>query len=145
MAGVACHDGADGLAAVLARSEILVTLLPDTPATANILNADTLAQLPRGACIINPGRGTLIDDDALLAALGPTGRVPDRRRHAPTCSAPSPCPRITPTGPHPKVTVTPHIAAATRAKTASDVIARNIARVESGQRLLHEVSRSAGY
>ena len=44
-------------------------LLPYTPETENILNAQTLAQMPRGAVIINPGRGPLIDDDALLDAL----------------------------------------------------------------------------
>ena len=47
-------------------------LLPDTPATTNILDADTLALLPRGAVVINPGRGALIDDAALLAWLNRT-------------------------------------------------------------------------
>ena len=61
--------GADGLEALLSRSEILVTLLPDTPDTRGLLNAQTIAYLPYGAALINPGRGTLIDDVALLAAL----------------------------------------------------------------------------
>jgi len=115
--------------------------LPDTPATANILNAQTLAQLPRGARIINPGRGTLVEDAALLAALD-TGQIA-----AATLDVfrTEPLPAEHPYWAHPSVTVTPHIAAATRPDTASAVIAANIARVQAGQPLLHEVSRSAGY
>jgi len=141
VAGIACHHGADGLRKVLQCSEILVTLLPDTPATANILNAQTLAQLPRGARIINPGRGTLVEDAALLAALD-TGQIA-----AATLDVfrTEPLPAEHPYWAHPSVTVTPHIAAATRPDTASAVIAANIARVQAGQPLLHEVSRSAGY
>ena len=137
MAGIACHHGADGLRKVLQCSEILVTLLPDTPATANILNAQTLAQLPRGARIINPGRGTLVEDAALLAALD-TGQIA-----AATLDVfrTEPLPAEHPYWAHPSVTVTPHIAAATRPDTASAVIAANIARVQAGQPLLHEVSR----
>lgn len=139
--GVQCHSGADGLAAVLERSDILVTLLPDTPATTNILNATTLAQMPRGAYVINPGRGALIDDAALLSALD-QGRIA-----AATLDVfrTEPLPADHAYWHHPRVTVTPHIAAATRAETASDVIAANIARVQAGQGLLHEVSRAAGY
>lgn len=141
VAGVACHHGADGLRAVLAASDILVTLLPNTPATANVLNADRLAALPKGARIINPGRGTLIDDTALLAALD-KGHIA-----AATLDVfrTEPLPERHPYWAHPLVTVTPHIAAATRPETASQVIARNIARVEAGAPLLHEVSRDAGY
>jgi len=54
--GVACHAGREGLDAVLARSDFLVLLLPLTPATENILNAEALARLPEGAVILNPGR-----------------------------------------------------------------------------------------
>jgi hypothetical protein len=56
------HMAADGLDATLRKAEIVVLLLPDTPATENTLNARTLALLPRGAVIVNPGRGPLIDD-----------------------------------------------------------------------------------
>ena len=66
IAGVTCLHGDAGRADALHRAEIAVLLLPNTPDTENTLNAETLAQMPAGACIINPGRGALIDDDALL-------------------------------------------------------------------------------
>jgi glyoxylate/hydroxypyruvate reductase A len=94
-----------------AEAEIVVLLLPDTPATENTLNARTLALLPRGAVIVNPGRGPLIDDDALLAALD-SGQV----GHATLdVFRTEPLPPEHPYWAHPKVTVTPHIASETRA------------------------------
>ncbi|MBU2361148.1 MAG: glyoxylate/hydroxypyruvate reductase A, partial [Alphaproteobacteria bacterium] len=112
-----------------------------TPATENILNADTLAVLAPGAFIVNPGRGPLIDDDALLAALD-SGAVA-----AATLDVfrTEPLPQAHPFWAHPRVTVTPHIASTTRPDTAAQVIAANIARGERGEPFLHLVDRSAGY
>jgi glyoxylate/hydroxypyruvate reductase A len=62
-----------------------------------------------------------------------------------TSSGPNPCLRSTPTGPIPKVTVTPHIASETRAASAARVIAENIRRGEAGEPFLHLVDRDAGY
>ncbi|KAJ56375.1 hydroxyacid dehydrogenase [Actibacterium mucosum KCTC 23349] len=139
--GVHCVSGDAGLQAVLERSEIVVTLLPATPETQSLLNAQRLAQMPRGAVIINPGRGTLIDDDALLAALD-NGQI----GHATLdVFRTEPLPADHPYWDHPKVTVTPHIAADTRAGTASEVIAENIRRSEAGEPLLHLVDKTRGY
>ena len=139
--GIRCLSGPDGLRAALARAEIAVLLLPDTPGTRNLLNAETLALMPRGAFIINPGRGPLIDDDALLAALG-TGQI----AHATLdVFRVEPLPQAHPFWQHPQVTVTPHIAAETRAATASETIAENIRRGEAGEPFLHLVDRAAGY
>lgn len=139
--GVACHAGREGLDAVLARSEILVLLLPLTPATGNILNAESLARLPEGGVILNPGRGALIDDESLLAALD-AGQV----GHATLDTfRVEPLPEDHPYWHHPRVTVTPHIASETRAATAARVIAENIRRGEAGEPLLHLVDRAAGY
>jgi glyoxylate/hydroxypyruvate reductase A len=141
IAQVTTHHGDAGLAAALEKAEILVLLLPDTPATANILNAQTLAGLPRGAVVINPGRGTLIDDAALLAALD-SGRV----GHATLdVFRTEPLPADHPFWAHPGVTVTPHIASATRESSASEVIAENIRRGETGTPFLHLVDRERGY
>ncbi|MDC0659610.1 glyoxylate/hydroxypyruvate reductase A [Leisingera sp. SS27] len=141
IAGVTCHSGADGLKAALAQAEIVILLLPDTPATENALNADTLALLPAGAKIINPGRGPLIDDAALLAALN-SGQI----GHATLdVFRIEPLPPEHPYWAHPNVTVTPHIASETRESTAAEVIAENIRRAEAGEPLLHLVDRSLGY
>lgn len=139
--GVICHHGADGLFAALGTGQITVLLLPDTPATQDILNADRLARMPRGAVIINPGRGTLIDDAALLGALD-SGQI----GHATLdVFRTEPLPPDHPYWAHPNVTVTPHIASETRPETASEVIAENIRRGEAGQPFLHLVDRALGY
>lgn len=141
VAGVACHHGPEGLNAALAEAQIVILLLPDTPHTQNILNAQSLARLPKGARIINPGRGPLIDDEALLAALE-TGQI----AHATLdVFRIEPLPEDHPYWAHPKVTVTPHIAAETRPITASRVIAENIRRGEAGEDFVHLVDRSRGY
>jgi len=138
---VTCHSGPDGLADILKVSEILVLLLPRTPDTENTLNAETLALLPKGAVIINPGRGALIDDDALLAALN-SGQI----QHATLdVFRIEPLPQSHPFWTHPGITVSPHIAAETRPETASMVIAENIRRHMAGERVLHLVDRQAGY
>ncbi|WP_374371252.1 2-hydroxyacid dehydrogenase [Tabrizicola sp.] len=136
-----CLHGEDGLAQALATAQILVTLLPKTPETENLMNADRLALLPQGAVILNPGRGPLIDDDALLAALD-AGQI----GHATLdVFRVEPLPQDHPFWTHPRVTVTPHIAADTRALTASKVIAENIRRGEAGEPFLHLVDRARGY
>lgn len=133
--------GEHGLRQALSTARILVTLLPKTPETENLLNADRLALLPRGAVILNPGRGALIDDDALVAALD-AGRI----GHATLdVFRVEPLPQDHPFWSHPKVTVTPHIAADTRAVTSSRVVAENIRRGEAGEPFLHLVNRARGY
>ncbi|MBT25019.1 MAG: glyoxylate/hydroxypyruvate reductase A [Rhodobacteraceae bacterium] len=139
--GLRCLHGADGLTQALSGAEIVVLLLPNTPATQNILNGETLALLGRGAAILNPGRGPLIDDEALLKALA-DGQV----GHATLdVFRTEPLPADHPYWAHPQVTVTPHIASETRPETASEVIAENIRRGESGLPLLYLVDRSLGY
>ncbi|GAA5077111.1 glyoxylate/hydroxypyruvate reductase A [Roseibacterium beibuensis] len=139
--GTTTTHGEDGLADTLARSEILVLLLPDTPGTQNILNARTLALMPKGAMIVNPGRGPLIDDDALLAALD-SGQI----GHATLdVFRTEPLPPAHPFWAHPSVTVTPHIASETRPGSASRVIVENIRRGEDGLPFLHLVDRDLGY
>ena len=115
-------------------------LLPLTPQTEGLIDAGRLARLAPGAALINPGRGALIDDTALLGALdGALGHATlDVFRQ-------EPLPRDHPFWAHPKVTVTPHIASATRPGTAARVIAENIRRAEAGEPLLHLVDRARGY
>jgi glyoxylate/hydroxypyruvate reductase A len=139
--GVACFHGEAGLAQALAGAEIVVLLLPQTPDTANLFDAARLASLRAGAVILNPGRGGLIDDAALLAALD-TGQI----GHATLdVFRTEPLPTDHPFWAHPRVTVTPHIASTTRPATAAACIADSIARVERGERLPNLVDRARGY
>ena len=139
--GIACYHGEAGLFDALRHAEILVTLLPDTAATRGLINQTTLAALPHGAKIINPGRGSLIEDATLLAALD-TGKIAAATLDVFTIE---PLPASHPYWRHPRVTVTPHIASATRAETASETIAENIRRGEVSEPFLHLVDRAAGY
>ena len=116
-------------------------LLPDTPLTQNILNQHTLNLLKTGAFVLNPGRGPLIDDDALLAALE-TGQI---EHDTLDVFRIEPLPKTHHYWSNNKVTVIPHKASETRPKTASQVIAMNIERAENGQELLYLVDRENGY
>lgn len=139
--GITCYSGTDGLIAALEGAQICVLLLPLTEATKNTLNARTLALMAPGAFVLNPGRGPLIDDEALIAALD-SGQI----GHATLdVFRQEPLPPAHPFWAHPKVTVTPHIASETRTLTASQVIADNIRRGEAGKPFLHLVDRSRGY
>ncbi|WP_171208940.1 MULTISPECIES: glyoxylate/hydroxypyruvate reductase A [unclassified Ruegeria] len=141
IAGITCLHGPEGLRETLSQAEILVLLLPDTAATENTLNTQTLALMPKGANIINPGRGPLIDDEALLAALN-AGQI----GHATLdVFRVEPLPTDHTFWAHPNVTVTPHIASETRPPTAAQVIVENIRRGEAGEPLLHLVDRTLGY
>jgi glyoxylate/hydroxypyruvate reductase A len=136
-----CLHGEDGLRQALSTAAILVTLLPKTPETENLLNAERLAWLPQGAVILNPGRGALIDDAALLAALD-AGHI----GHATLdVFRVEPLPQDHPYWTHPRVTVTPHVAADTRTASAARVLAENIRRGEAGEPFLHRVDRTRGY
>ncbi len=139
--GVTCLHGEDGLKTALARADILVLLLPKTAATENLLNAKRLSWMPKGAMIVNPGRGPLIDDDALLAALN-SGHI---ARATLDVFRVEPLPKEHPYWGHPNVTVTPHIASETRVKTSSEVVAENVRRGEAGEPFVHVVDRNAGY
>ncbi|QBY02478.1 glyoxylate/hydroxypyruvate reductase A [Rhodophyticola sp. CCM32] len=139
--GIRTFHGPDGLQKILKSAEIVTLLLPDTPATEAVLNADTFAMMPKGAVILNPGRGALIDDTALLNALD-TGRI----SHATLDTfRVEPLPETHPFWAHPKVTVTPHIASETRVESAAKVIIDNIRRGETGAPFLHLVDRDLGY
>ena len=139
--GIACYAGDYGLREALTGAECVVLLLPNTPATENTLNASTLSLLAEGAFIINPGRGPLIDDTALLAALD-SGQV----GHATLdVFRIEPLPAEHAFWSHPRVTVTPHIASETRATSAAAVVAENIRRAEAGEPLLYRVDRKSGY
>lgn len=144
--GVATYHGDEGLSAFLARTEILVCLLPLTEATRGILNRALFARLKSngaagGAYLINAGRGGLQIDDDILAALN------DGNLAGATLDvfAQEPLPPESPMWSHPKVTLTPHNAGdISPAILVSDVVAQ-FARFERGEPLSNVVDRGRGY
>ncbi|RMD64386.1 MAG: glyoxylate/hydroxypyruvate reductase A [Alphaproteobacteria bacterium] len=139
--GVTSFHGPGGLVPFLNRTDILVCLLPLTAQTEDILNAETLAALPRGAAVISVGRGRQVVEEDLLAALDSdhlSGATLDVFRT-------EPLPPDSPFWDHPKVVVTPHIASMTIAETAAEAVVENIRRIEAGQPPLHVVDLARGY
>lgn len=139
--GLTCLNGEDGFNKALQSADIAVLLVPLTPQTTGLIDANALAQMPRGAMLLNPARGPVIDDTALLGALD-SGHIAQATLDV---FAIEPLPTDHPYWAHPNVTVTPHIASTTRADTASEMIARNIARDQRGEALEHVVDRTQGY
>ena len=141
VAGVQSFYGADGLGPFLARTEILVCLLPLTVKTQGILNRDLLAKLPRGACLINAGRGGHQVEEDILAALD-SGQLAGATLDV---FLTEPLPTGSPFWTHPKVTLTPHIASVTQQVSAIEQVVANIRRIQAGKSPLNTVDRELGY
>ena len=139
--GIRCFHGDDCLETVLQESDILVVLLPDTPATRSIINQETLAKCKKGVYLINAGRGNSLVEMDLLMMLD-QGHVAGATLDV---FATEPLPAHHPFWTHERVLVTPHVAAKSRPATAAQVVAENIHRCETGQALLYPVDRTAGY
>jgi glyoxylate/hydroxypyruvate reductase A len=123
--------GADGFTALLRRSDILVCLLPLTAETTGLLDARAFAAMPAGAALVNVGRGGHVVDADLLAALD-QGRLAGATLdvfHDEPPAADHPFWR------HPRVLMTPHVAAYPDPETAADAIADNLRRLAAGQAL----------
>ncbi|MDH3229957.1 MAG: glyoxylate/hydroxypyruvate reductase A [Alphaproteobacteria bacterium] len=139
--GVECFHGRDGLGPFLARSEILVCLLPLTAATEGILNAALFAQLPKGASVINAARGGHQVEADILAALD-SGRLSEVTLDV---FQTEPLPADHPFWTHPRVTVTPHNASVTDPDSGARQVIENIRRVRRGEALPNIVDPAAGY
>lgn len=139
--GVENFHGPDGLAPFLSRTEILVCLLPLTPATRGIINAKTLAQLPEGAFVINAARGGHVVEADLLAGLD-SGHLAGASLDV---FATEPLPDDDPLWSHAHVMVTPHIASLSVPASAAPDIAANIRRVEAGETPTDLVDFERGY
>lgn len=127
--GFASEHGVDGLDRVLARSHLLLILLPLTDSTRGLLGHERLRKLPAGACIANLSRGELLDDDALVALID-SGHVAQAYLDV---FDPEPLPQVHPYWSHPRVRMTPHIGALTDPSIAAMQVAEKIRRLEKGQ------------
>lgn len=141
MDGVECYHGAEGLSAMLPRTDILVCLLPLTPETRGILNARTLGLLPRGAFLLNAARGGHVVQPDLLAALD-SGQVAGA---ALDVFEPEPLPPDHPFWTHPRVILTPHAASITIPRSAAPQVVENLRRVREGRPPINLVDFAAGY
>ena len=142
--GVETFAGAAQLNAFLARAQVLVNAMPLTPQTENLLDRRAFAQMPRGAHVINVGRGGTIADADLLAALD-EGQLASATLDV---FRVEPLPNEHPFWSHPKVTVTPHLSGPTPYGPAAEQIAAALAQLEHGvapQDLPGYVDRDAGY
>jgi glyoxylate/hydroxypyruvate reductase A len=139
--GIESYDGAGELDAFLGVSDFLICLLPLTGDTRGILNAATFAKLPQGAYVINVARGGHLIEDDLVAALDGghlAGATLDVFQI-------EPLPETSPLWKHPKVTVTPHIAAISDPAVAAGFIVDGIARAGRGERHANTVDLDRGY
>jgi len=135
------YSGIDELGEFLKDSDILVCLLPLTHETENILNAQTLSQLPPGAYLINVGRGGHLVEDDLLSALD-SGHIAGAQLDV---FREEPLPEKHPFWSHERITVTPHIASVTNPQSASAQIVENYRRALRNELLLNLVDVDSGY
>lgn len=139
--GVTCHAGPDGLDSFLRASRVLVTILPLTSETENMLNRDHLAKLPRGAYVINVARGAHLVDADLLALIQEehiAGATLDVFRE-------EPLPAAHPFWQEPRISITPHISALTLRDDSARQIAVKIKALQAGQAISGLVDPLRGY
>ncbi|SDF55199.1 2-hydroxyacid dehydrogenase [Thalassobaculum litoreum] len=141
IAGVTSFAGEAEFDAFLARTDILCCLLPLTPETTDIIDAETLAKLPKGAFVVNSGRGAQLVEEDLLAALD-SGHIAGASLDV---FRTEPLPEGHPFWTHPKVQVWPHVSAQTNAESGADQVAENIRRIFAGETPNNVVSRERKY
>ena len=122
--GVECLSGDTGFELLLARSDIVVNLLPHTDDTAGLLGQDAFAAMPADGALVNFGRGETVDDDALLRALD-DGHLSHAVLDVFTVE---PLPDDHPYWDHPNVTVLPHVSGPTSPSTAAVIAAGDVRR-----------------
>ena len=134
-------SGDDALDAFLGQADILVSLLPLTPSTMGLLNAERLSRLPKGAALILCSRGEHLVAEDLVALL----RQGHLRGAVLDVFEREPLPSDHPLWREPGVLVTPHMAAIASWRVIAQQIAENIRRLRRGEPLLNQVDRMRGY
>ncbi|EOW6868836.1 glyoxylate/hydroxypyruvate reductase GhrA [Cronobacter sakazakii] len=139
--GVESFAGPDELSAFLHGTRVLINLLPNTPETVGIINAQLLAALNDNAYVLNLARGVHLVEEDLLAALD-RGKVKGAMLDV---FQQEPLPHESPLWRHPRVRITPHVAAVTRPEEAVAFIAQSITRIERGDIPPNQVDVARGY
>ncbi len=138
--GVDCHAGSAGLQATIATADYVVSVLPSTGETRSMFNRELFARFKPSALFINVGRGDLVDEPDLIAALDDkllAGAVLD-------VMSIEPLPPESPLWLHPGVQLTPHVSGYHLGDAIAD-IAENYRRLQNGEPLLNPVDRELGY
>ena len=138
--GVACHHGPESLRPMLAELDYVVCVLPGTAATRRLFDAELFGAMKPGAYLLNMGRGSLIDTEAMIQAL-------DSDRLAGVALDvfdPEPLPADSPLWRHPKVTITPHVAGGYSA-TGIEATIENYQRLSRGEQLADLAEAERGY
>ncbi|MFP6743549.1 MAG: glyoxylate/hydroxypyruvate reductase A [Alphaproteobacteria bacterium] len=138
--GVDCRHGPDSLLPLLSQSDYVVCALPGTAHTRLLLGAEAFAAMKPNAFLLNMGRGSLIDEDALVAALD-AGQFAGA---ALDVFHTEPLPQGHPLWHHPKVVVTPHVAGGSGFGSLP-MVAENYRRALAGETLIHQADRALGY
>ncbi len=141
IAGIRCFQGADGLVQMARETDILICLLPLTDETRGIMNADLFAHMPQGAMVVNAARGGHLVEDDLLTALG-TGQIAEAILDV---TGIEPLPEAHPFWAHPRISLTPHVAAITNPATAAAIILGNLDRFAAGLPVAQAVDPARGY
>jgi len=133
--------GEESLTPLLAKTDILINLLPLTSRTRGIIDREFLFALPPGAALVNLARGGHLVEADLIDALNK-----DQISHAVLdVFTTEPLPIGHDFWHHPRVTILPHAAALTNPDTAAMVVSRQLRKWQSGQPVAHQVERSRGY
>jgi glyoxylate/hydroxypyruvate reductase len=133
--------GSEQLEPFLGQTDIAVCLLPLTRETEGIFCARTFSMMPRGAMLVNVGRGKHVVNEDLISALD-SGQLSYAALDA---LWPEPLPRESPLWLHPKITVMPHVARRPTVLQLVTEIVANIRSIEAGGGLLQEVDTNLGY
>ncbi len=139
--GIESYAGDTEFDEFLVRTEILVCLLPLTPATTDILNKDLFAKLPKGASVINAGRGLHLVEEDLIEALK-SGHLAEATLDV---FRVEPLAEDHPFWQQPNIRITPHNASISDPARVADLVAQNIILIEAGGNILNQVNIERGY
>jgi glyoxylate/hydroxypyruvate reductase A len=139
--GPASFTGAAELDDFLARSDIVVGILPDTPQTRGLMNAERIGKLPRGAGLISVGRGTFTVMPDVIAALD-AGQL---SLAVLDVFETEPLPPEDPAWRHPRIVVSPHVAGGASRRSRAEAVAAGLRQHAAGERIDKTYDPERGY